>query len=163
MWAVWRQGRLKICNWKETQNAYIPFIKYKDDYFFQDQTFVYLSCSHGKLKNLFLQLADRAEWVNADFVAPLDTLLVSHKSGVNRPRLCRSLLKVLSSWSSIRKKYLRFRAKKVSFFLKNLWILLFQEIFQLCTRKSKARWRRYCWLNQHQHPKKSWTWSFGIH
>lgn len=61
MWAVWRQGRLKICNWKETQNAYIPFIKYKDDYFFQDQTFVYLSCSHGKLKNLFLQLADRAE------------------------------------------------------------------------------------------------------
>ena len=106
MWAVWRQGRLKICNWKEKQNAYIPFIKYKDDYFFQDQTFVYLSCSHGKLKNLFLQLADRAEWVSADFVATLDTLLVSHKSGVNRPRLCRSLLKVLSSWSSIRKKVL---------------------------------------------------------
>ena len=34
---------------------------YKDDYFFKDQTFVYLPCSQGKLKNVFLQLADRAE------------------------------------------------------------------------------------------------------
>ena len=50
--------KVEICNWKEAQNGYIPFTEYKDDYFFQDQTFVYLSCSHGKLKNLFLQLAD---------------------------------------------------------------------------------------------------------